>query len=100
MLVVVIPENNKPVVLVGLGYKGLERNRTKQGEESRRSHFLHPRNSFRVVSTLKESLLFININLCNCSCKCIFIVFIVCSVSFVVCVVLRVVSYCSTTAIG
>jgi hypothetical protein len=33
-------------------------------------------------------LTFININIFNCSCNCIFIVFIVCCVSFIVCVVL------------
>jgi hypothetical protein len=33
-------------------------------------------------------IIFININLFNCSCNCICIVFIVCSVSYIVCVVL------------
>jgi hypothetical protein len=63
-------------------------------------------------------LFFININLFNCSCNCICISFIVCSVSFIVCVVfvccvclsvvcylcdvcyLCVVSYCSTLPPG
>jgi hypothetical protein len=38
-------------------------------------------------------LFFINNNLCNCSCNCIYIVFFVCSVSFIVCVVLCAVFY-------
>jgi hypothetical protein len=54
----------------------------------------------------------ININLYHCSCNCICIVFIVCSVSFIVyvvlCAVFRlsvvcylcVMSYCSITAAG
>jgi hypothetical protein len=53
-----------------------------------------------------DFIYFININLYNCSCNFICIVFIVCSVSLIVCVVLcavcylYVVPYCSTTATG
>jgi hypothetical protein len=38
--------------------------------------------------TKKNAYFFININLYNCSCNCIYIVFILCSVFFIVCVVL------------
>jgi hypothetical protein len=34
MLIVIIPANDKPVVLVGLGYKGLERYTTEGREPS------------------------------------------------------------------
>jgi hypothetical protein len=41
MLVVTVPENDKPVVLVGLGYKGLERI-TTEGREKEASGIVIP----------------------------------------------------------
>jgi hypothetical protein len=44
--------------------------------------------SLLLLFSVYYAYFFININLYDCSCNCICIVFIVCSVSFIVCVVL------------